>query len=115
MAVIAPQGYSVLLTENAQTHELTSVAVARNTDAIFSVSRSGQTGGPFPNSFSFAPQTGPDAGNWLMDSNADGIFDFKFVDPQTSSTKYLRWEEGKGWVECFKEDVPEEVNRSSSR
>ena len=114
VTVFAPKGYSVLLKEDAQTHELTSVTVARNTDTIFSASRSGQTEGPFPNSFSLTPQTGPDAGNWLMDNNADGIFDFKIVDWGTPSTKYLRWEEGKGWVACFGDDVPEEVNHSLS-
>jgi hypothetical protein len=115
VTVFAPQGYSVLLEEDAQTHELTSVTVSRNTDMVLEASKSGQAAGPFPNSFRLTPQTGPDAGNWLMDTNADGIFDFKFVDPQTSSTKYLRWEEGEGWVACVWDDVPEEVNRSLSR
>lgn len=112
--VVVPQGYSVLLAEDAQTHELNSVTVARNTDVIFSASRRGQTEGPFPSSFSFTPQTGPDAGNWMMDSNADGVFDFKIVDWETPSTKYLRWEEGKGWVECVGDDVPKEVNPAVS-
>ena len=110
--VFAPQGYSVLLEEDAQTHELTSVTIGHNSDMILNASKDDQAEAAFPNSFSLTPQTGPDAGNSLMDTNADGIFDFKVVGWGTPSTKFFRWEEGKGWVECVWDDVPEEAKQS---
>ena len=114
LTVVAPQGYSVLLQEDAQTHELTSVAVARNSEVILSASGPGEGGAPFPTAFWITPQTGPDAGNWLGDSNADGKFDFKVIGFYTPSTKYLRWEEGKGWVDNASGAVAEEAKRSLS-
>ncbi|HET6441420.1 MAG TPA: hypothetical protein VFH53_03510 [Phycisphaerae bacterium] len=113
--VFVPPTYYVILEEDVQTHELTSVSITRDIDQILSASKSGQAEGPFPNSFTLAPQTGPDAGNWLFDKNADGIFDFKVVGPLTSSTKCLRWEEGKGWVECVWDDAPEEAKQALPR